>query len=118
MVDFLLKLLPVWMRPRVILESRQRAGEWRRIRAEHLEKEPACVACGRTADLNVHHIIPVSVSPMLELDPQNLITLCTTPCHIVFGHFMNYRCYNRDVRKMAQEYNKAFTKRKCQLERA
>lgn len=117
MLNFLRTLLPVWMRPRVILEARQRAGEWRRVRAEHLAKEPVCVACGRAANLNVHHIIPVSISPMLELDPQNLITLCETPCHIVFGHFMSHHCYNREVRKMAQEYHKAMQKRKCQLER-
>ena len=117
MLDFLLNLLPIWMRPRVILESRQRAGAWRSVRAAHLEKEPACVACGRTNDLSVHHIIPVSISPTLELDPQNLITLCTSPCHMVFGHFMSYRCYNKDVRKMAQEYRKSFNKRKCHLDR-
>jgi hypothetical protein len=117
MLDFLLALLPVWMRPRVIMESRQRASAWRQIRADHLEKEPACVACGRTDDVRVHHIIPVSISPTLELDTQNLITLCTSPCHIVFGHFLNYNCYNKDVRKMAQEYRKSFNKRKCQLAR-
>ena len=117
MLDFLLNLLPIWMRPRVIMASRQRAADWRRIRAEHMEKEPACAACGRTHDLIVHHIIPVNVSPALELDLQNLITLCASPCHIVFGHFMSYRCYNKDVRKMAQEYRKSFNKRKCQLDR-
>ena len=115
MLDFLLQLLPVWLRPRKILEMRQRAGEWRRIRAEHLAKEPACVACGRTDRVTVHHIIPVSISPILELDPQNLITLCDQPCHFVFGHFMNYHCYNNEVRKMAKEYYKAFHKRKCRL---
>lgn len=113
MLRFLMNLLPLWLRPRHIMEMRQRAGHWRVIRAQHLLKEPACVACGRAAELEVHHIIPVAISPSLECDPQNLITLCSFPCHIVFGHFMNYHCYNKDVRKMAHEYHKALLKRKC-----
>lgn len=51
--------------------------------------------------------------PSMECDPHNLVTLCATPCHIMFGHFMNYHCYNKDVRKMASEYHKALLKRKC-----
>lgn len=113
MLAYLYSLLPFWMRPRHILDMRQRASQWRAVRAEHLLKEPACMACGRTANLEVHHIIPVSISPVLECDPHNLITLCGSPCHIVFGHFMNYHCYNKDVRKMAHEYSKAMAKRKC-----
>jgi hypothetical protein len=113
MLDFLIGLLPVTWRPRRILEARQRASQWRALRAEHLLKEPACIACGRTGDLEVHHIIPVSISPGMECDPHNLVTLCAYPCHIMFGHFMNYHCYNKDVRKMAGEYHKALSRRKC-----
>lgn len=113
MLDFLYSLVPLWLRPRRILDMRQRASQWRAIREAHLLKEPACVACGRLANLEVHHIVPVSVSPALERDPHNLITLCASPCHITFGHFMNYHCYNTDVRKMAAEYRKAMLKRKC-----
>ena len=113
MLKFLYSLVPLWLRPRHILDMRQRSSQWRAIREAHVLKEPVCVACGRTTNLEVHHIIPVSVSPVLECDPQNLITLCGSPCHIVFGHFMNYHCYNKDVRKMAHEYSKAIAKRKC-----
>jgi len=113
MLDFLLQLLPMWLRPRRILEMRQRASQWRAVRAEHLLKEPECAACGRSTELIVHHIIPVNFSPSLECEPHNLITLCAYPCHIVFGHFMNYHCYNKDVRKMAHEYRKLMLKRKC-----
>lgn len=113
MIDTLLNLLPFWLRPKHILAVRQRASQWKRVRAEHLQKEPYCVACGRNADLIVHHVIPVSFDESKQLEPTNLITLCAQPCHIVFGHFMNYQCYNKDVRKMAAEYKRAFFKRKC-----
>jgi hypothetical protein len=113
MLDFLYSLVPLWLRPRHILDMRQRASQWRAVREEHLLKEPVCVACGRSGNLEVHHIIPVSISPALECDPHNLITLCGSPCHITFGHFMNYHCYNKDVRKMAAEYHKAMQRRKC-----
>jgi HNH endonuclease len=113
MLDFLLNLLPVAWRPRQILEMRQRAGQWRAIRAAHLAKEPACAACGRTGDVIVHHVIPVSFDASKELSETNLLTLCNYPCHIVFGHFMSYHCYNKDVRKMTAEYRKALDKRKC-----
>lgn len=113
MLEFLINLLPMSWRPRRILELRQRASQWRAIRDEHLLKEPACMACGRNANLEVHHVIPVSFDETKQLDPNNLITLCGSPCHIVFGHFMSYHCYNKDVRKMAAEYRKAMSKRKC-----
>jgi hypothetical protein len=114
MLRFLYTLVPYWLRPRVILELRQRASQWRAIRATHLEKEPCCQACGRTANLAVHHIVPVSFMPELECTPGNLITLCSSPCHIVFGHFMNYHCYNKDVRKMVRAYRNAMLERTCQ----
>lgn len=111
--NFLFGLLPVWLRPRYILDLRARSAQWRSARAEHLKKEPACMACGRAVDLEVHHIIPVAVNPNRELDPDNLITLCGDRCHLVFGHFMNYHCYNPDVRKMAKEYYVKLQKRSC-----
>lgn len=111
--SYLYACLPLWLRPRYILDMRQRASQWRAVRDAHLAQESACAACGRTANLEVHHIIPVSFDETKQLDPNNLITLCAYPCHIVFGHLMNYHCYNRDVRKMAADYRKAVAKRKC-----
>ena len=100
--------------PRFILEMQARSSKWRGVRNEHLKKNPACAACGRTENLAVHHIIPVSFDPTKELDPNNLLTLCQSHCHIVFGHLMNYRCYNSDVRRICAEYRKLMnTKRKC-----
>jgi len=39
----------------------------------------------------------VHLNPDRELDPSNLITLCSDPCHIVFGHFMDYKSWNINV---------------------
>ncbi|NBX82458.1 HNH endonuclease [bacterium] len=81
-----------------------RSGKWPRVRREHLEREPTCVACGRSRDLEVHHIVPFHDRPELELDPENLITLCADPCHLVFGHVLNFRRSNPYVREDAERY--------------
>ena len=100
--------------PRFILEARARSNQWSRVRKEHLKKEPVWQACGRNRELAVHHIIPVSFDPTKELDPNNLITLCSSPCHIVFGHLLNYKCYNKDVRNLVRMYRITYDKqRKC-----
>lgn len=74
-----------------------RSPKWNSVRANHLSKYPCCAACGRSLKLEVHHIEPVHLNPQKELDPTNLITLCSSPCHIVFGHFMNWKSWNKDV---------------------
>lgn len=86
-----------------------RAGAWPRVRAEHLQREPACMACGKTGDPEVHHIIPVAEAlrrgrPELELDPENLITLCAGPCHLVHGHLMNFQRFDPSVRTSVAAY--------------
>ena len=53
-----------------------RAREWRALRARHLMRHPACSVCGSTTNLQVHHRLPVSTHPGLELVPLNLETLC------------------------------------------
>ena len=74
-----------------------RSSSWSKVRKQHILKFPNCAACGRSKNLDVHHIIPVSVDPTKELDPDNLITLCSDPCHFVFGHLMDYKSWNTDV---------------------
>lgn len=81
-----------------------RSRDWPRVRGEHLQREPLCVACGRSRDLEVHHIKPYHLHPELELDAENLITLCADPCHFVFGHLLNYRRANPMVREDANRY--------------
>lgn len=81
-----------------------RSGSWPKIRKQHIEKYPYCAACGRSSKLEVHHIEPVHLKPEKELDPDNLITLCDSPCHIVFGHLMNYKSWNPDVVNDCSKY--------------
>lgn len=79
------------------LRFANRSPKWSNIRKEHLKSYPNCAACGKNTKLEVHHIEPVHISPEKELDPQNLITLCDTPCHLIFGHLMNYKSWNKNV---------------------
>ena len=72
-----------------------RSAKWSSVRKEHLKNHPYCAACGRDKKLEVHHIIPVHVDPSAELDPLNLMTMCADPCHIVFGHLMNFKSWNK-----------------------
>lgn len=81
-----------------------RSGSWARVRREHLSREPACVACGRSKSLEVHHVVPVSHDPTRELDPENLVTLCGDPCHLVFGHLLSWTRANPHVREDAARY--------------
>lgn len=81
-----------------------RSGRWPTVRLRHLDREPVCQACGRNKDLEVHHVLPFATYPEHELDPANLITLCASPCHLVFGHLMNYQRYNPMVRHDAAIY--------------
>lgn len=74
-----------------------RLPEWQSVRKHHITHNPTCAACGRNKKLEVHHIEPVHLCPEKELDPSNLITLCDDPCHIIFGHLMNYKSWNKDV---------------------
>ena len=62
-----------------------RSGAWPRVRAEHLERRPACEACGKKKAVQVHHVKPFHEYPELELEPTNLMTLCPW-CHFHHGH--------------------------------
>ena len=76
-----------------------RSSQWAKVRKEHLNKQPKCCACGGDKTLEVHHIKPFNQHPELELDPNNLITLCESKnngvnCHLLFGHLGNYKTIN------------------------
>lgn len=62
-----------------------RSGSWPRVRAEHLLRVPACEACGSVKRVHVHHVKPFHQFPELELDSDNLMTLCPW-CHLHHGH--------------------------------
>lgn len=82
--------------------SSARSSQWPKVRAAHLKKEPDCQVCGKRADVDVHHIVPVHVpipdgGRSLELEPTNLITLCAVH-HLWHGHLGRWDSWNLDVR--------------------
>lgn len=87
-----------------------RSGEWRRVRKEHLLKQPCCQICERKRWLHVHHIVPFTTDPSLELDPTNLVTFCST-CHFIFGHLGKWNSYNPTCREDVKKWQKKFAER-------
>jgi 5-methylcytosine-specific restriction endonuclease McrA len=84
-----------------------RSSGWSKLRKQHLSSNPCCAACGNCKKVEVHHIEPVHLSPEKELDIDNLITLCDDPCHLLFGHLMDYKSWNKDVEQDCNNfYNK------------
>jgi hypothetical protein len=79
-----------------------RSSHWRSVEQEHLRREPACVVCGyKGRKRQVHHIKPFHLHPDLELDPHNLITLCSArgkEHHLLLGHLGSWESYNEHIR--------------------
>jgi len=101
------RMLNVWqiLKDRIqgkALKGQRRSSKWRKIRAAHIKKNPRCNCCGLKTKVEVHHIIPFSIAPDLELNPENLMTLCENKkwginCHLLVGHLGNYRRINAAV---------------------
>lgn len=89
----------------------KRSPKWSSIRKDFLDKNSSCAACGRTKKLEVHHIVPVHVDPLRELDDTNLITLCDSPCHLLFGHLLDYKSWNTEVISDTKNYLEKINKR-------
>lgn len=112
-LQFLIKLLEFY-RNRDFIKTlgAARSPGWRGVRAEHLRKNPTCALCGGTETIEVHHIKPFHLKPKLELDPNNLITLCESGrngivCHRGFGHLGSYQSFNENIREDVKVwYNK------------
>lgn len=62
----------------------------------HRKENPVCALTGSTKNLQVHHIIPVSIDPTLAADSSNLITL-TRDVHFVVAHGGNWKNFNPDI---------------------
>lgn len=50
-------------------------SRWRKLRADHLKKEPNCRSCGAKAT-TVDHIVPHRGDERRAFDPDNLQSLC------------------------------------------
>jgi hypothetical protein len=76
----------------------RRSSGWHKVREEHLREHPKCECCGGVEQIEVHHKKPVSLFPELELEKENLMTLCEKrSCHLAIGHLYSYRSYNKDI---------------------
>ena len=85
--------------------AEKRSSKWPKIRDAHLKIDSVCNVCGTKENLNVHHIIPFHIDKTKELDPNNLITLCShNGCHFTFGHFFNWSASNPDIRSDAKTF--------------
>lgn len=88
----------------VYLATIPRSPKWPAVEHKHLKEQPFCKYCGHILNLQVHHIKPFHLYPELELDDNNLITLCMEPslrCHLIQGHLGSWFKYNPNIVKEA-----------------
>ena len=88
----------------------KRSSKWPTVRKNHLANHPCCAVCGGTEKIEVHHVVPFHENPSLELEPNNLISLCESKsfglvCHLLVGHRGNYKKINPDVIEDAKIWN-------------
>jgi hypothetical protein len=81
----------------------ERSSKWRAIERRHLASNPECAFCGKTKELNVHHVLPFQLFPDHELLADNLITLCHIH-HLYWGHLGNWQWFNPLVRADAETW--------------
>jgi hypothetical protein len=74
----------------------KRSPKWKKVRNDFIKNNPLCAACGTKKNLEVHHVKPYNVYPELELDKNNLVTLCRDH-HFTFGHFCDWHSWNENV---------------------
>ena len=68
---------------------------------------PRCEACGSQKNVVPHHIVPFHKDPSLELEPNNLVSLCESPtfnCHLFFGHLKRWDRHNPSVMQDAKNW--------------
>ena len=84
-----------------------RSSSWPKVRKQWLLNNPSCEACGRTTNIEVHHILPYHLFPEYELNISNLMSLCDgggRSCHFAFGHLYNWSKYNKNVREIVKQF--------------
>lgn len=88
----------------------KRSPHWPTVERKYKAKHPVCEICGYDKHIQVHHKKPFHLHPELELDPDNLISLCEPPgrsfkCHLIFGHVGNWRLFNPRIETDAPYWN-------------
>lgn len=86
--------------------DKKRSPKWNSVQKDFLSKHPTCALCGDNKKLNVHHKKPFHLYPELELDENNLITLCMgdKECHLLIGHGDNFSFFCPDIELYVEEY--------------
>lgn len=79
----------------------KRSSQWRKVREKHIKENPRCAICGLKTKLEVHHKIPFHYAPDLELEIDNLVTLCENKkwginCHLLC-HRGNYSDFDPNI---------------------
>lgn len=87
-----------------------RSPDWREVRNNFIRYNNKCVVCNTQKGLECHHKFPFHEFPELELNPQNLTTLCKR-CHLFIGHLGDYKCYNKAINEDITIWNKKITER-------
>ena len=85
-----------------------RSNKWPAVRRQHLLEESKCQWCKSTSNLEVHHIAPFHLHPELELEDENLITLCegSEECHLKQGHLGDWKNFNPKIRKQCIRHSR------------
>jgi 5-methylcytosine-specific restriction enzyme A len=81
----------------------QRSPGWSKFRYQHIRDR--CEVCGsefflelhHVQLLELHHVQPFWQNPELELDPNNVITVCRKH-HFEWCHFFDWSSWNKDIR--------------------
>lgn len=90
-----------------IVLGTERDKRWlNEIRPAWLKDHPICEICGTAKDIQVHHVMIFSRHPELELDMNNLMTVCTSKywgynCHLII-HGGNFQYENPWAREDAE----------------
>lgn len=69
--------------------KRRRPTAWTKKSKEHRKLHDRCAICGKTLNLDVHHILDWTFWPEFQYDDRNLITLCKK--HHKFGRFSAHK---------------------------
>lgn len=79
-----------------VVKRFERSSQWMSVRSAFIEKHSCCAVCGKRKKLQVHHKVPFSVRPDLELVESNLVTLCDR-CHLFIGHIGYFVSWNPSI---------------------
>lgn len=82
----------------------KRSSKWAAVEKHFREANPTCACCGTTDKLQVHHVVPFSSNPALELDVSNLLVACMSQgkwCHLLICHGNNFKRHCPTAREYA-----------------